>query len=218
MMSTESHLENKERCAQLIISYSQTQEIERIKEMVAKLPWLREHYGTSNCPLPEGIGEHSTEKDIETAVETDFKDSSYTEQARYIQEKWPEISIGLEKLKAIQDFVTFDTYSLILTRYGTGGSYDPTKGEVLINIETQKSKERMIGTIAHEIIHIGIQHLVELHTVTHWRKERSVDLITEKYFPGMRKMQDIKEDVSMVDVAFTDLFPDMGAIMKLLAK
>ncbi len=36
----------------------------------------------------------------------------------------------------------------------------------------------------------------------------------EQYFPGLKKMQNIKEDVSIVDTAFEKFFPDMEAIAR----
>ena len=72
----------------------------------------------------------------------------------------------------------------------------------------------MIGTIIHEIIHTGIEHLIVSYGVKHWYKERLVDLICHHYFSDLRKMQDIKEDVSVLDKALEAYFPDIEAITK----
>jgi hypothetical protein len=106
-----------------------------------------------------------------------------------------------------------DQYTIVLTKYGSGGSYNSQTGEVIVNIK-DREKDLIMGTILHEIVHIGIEHLIESYHITHWRKERLVDLIMEKCFPDLKKTQYIKEDVSTVDRAFKKNFPDMESIAR----
>ncbi len=71
----------------------------------------------------------------------------------------------------------------------------------------------MIGIIFHEIVHMAIEHLIQKYKIQQWHKERLVDLMMDKYFPGLTEKQNIKEDVSAVDEAFNNFFPDIEAIV-----
>ena len=109
-----------------------------------------------------------------------------------------------------------------LTRYGTGGSYGALDGTVIANIE-HRTKEEVMSTIVHEIIHIGIEHLIQEYLDDknnqkhHWYKERLVDLIGEMYFPGLRKTQNLnKIIIKNVDEVFNTFFPDMETIVQSL--
>ena len=117
----------------------------------------------------------------------------------------------MEILKNLSAFNLLAGYSIFLTKYGMGGSYDAETGEVVVNIN-RVSKEKIMGVIIHEIIHIGIEHIIRAHNIEHWSKERLVDLIGEKYFADLVKTQNIKEDVEVVDEAFNEFFPDLEAV------
>lgn len=202
----------------LSVVFSEERECNRVTSTLEKLPWLREHgYGESNMRVPNGITEQSNAKEICDAVSAEFSEELYKDFAHYIEKRWLETSISLGILKEIPAFQLRDSYTVILTCYGTGGSYNSQNGVIVINIKT-RTKEKIMGTIVHEIIHIGIQHLVDKYKVKHWQKERLVDLIGAKYFSEMRKMQNITEDITMVDSAFDNFFPDVDAIARRLGE
>ena len=200
------------------VSFSIEQEVSRVNEALKRLAWYRENYGDSNIRLPKGISDNSSPEDVVRAVQTEFAIESYGEMNDFVQEKWSEISDGLNILNEIKGFSLLENYSVHLTKYGSGGSYNTKDGRVIINIETIRPKEKIVPTIVHEIIHIGIQYFIEKNEVKHWYKERLVDLISEKYFPGIRRMQQIKEDIATVDSAFNQLFPDIDAITKAIGE
>ena len=87
------------------------------------------------------------------------------------------------------------------------------KSLVILNIQ-RKSKAELLGTIIHEITHIGIEDLIQKYNVKQWQKERIIDLITERLFPGLHKNQDYQADVSSVETIFNNFYPDMDAIIK----
>lgn len=77
-------------------------------------------------------------------------------------------------------FKIFPKYSVLLTRYGPGGSYNPNKGSVIMmtNINGTFKKFHPEETVIHEIIHIGIEENIVSHfSLDHWEKEAVVDLI-----------------------------------------
>jgi len=79
-------------------------------------------------------------------------------------------------------FQTFDTYQVVFTLYGTGGSYDPDLGLVTLFTNEKGSfmnYDNPANTILHEIIHMGIEKsVVQRHNLPHGLKERVVDKIT----------------------------------------
>ena len=75
-------------------------------------------------------------------------------------------------------------YEIILTLYGPGGSYDFTKGRIILLAgklaRLNRSKSKLVNIVIHEMIHIGIEHLVRKFRLTHFEKERIVDLFCSK--------------------------------------
>lgn len=100
-------------------------------------------------------------------------------------------------------FQLFDSYQVLFTLYGTGGSYDPEKG--IITLFTNEKGEFMkyenpAYTIIHEITHMGMEQSIVLkHQLSHELKERVVDtfvsLMFQEKIPGyqIQKMGD--EDI-----------------------
>lgn len=210
-MENTNNFEKRKNCIESVIIFDQDKEIKRVASTIEKLPWYREQgYEEFNFLLPKQIDEQSSIEKIRNAISSEFFEKRYKDFASYIEEQWLVIADGLEKLKEIPFFHLFEKYTIILTRYGGGGSYDSKNGEIIVNIES-RPKDKIMGTITHEIIHIGIQHLINKYNVKHWYKERLVDLIGARYFPDIRQMQNIKEDINIVDTAFNELFPDIEA-------
>lgn len=77
------------------------------------------------------------------------------------------------------DFQMFDTYNVVFTLFGTGGSYDPDEGT--ITLLTNKAGEFVgyenpANTIIHEITHMGMEYsIVQKYNLPHGLKERVVD-------------------------------------------
>ncbi|GGG32823.1 hypothetical protein GCM10011344_37210 [Dokdonia pacifica] len=76
-------------------------------------------------------------------------------------------------------FNTFKTYKIILTLYGTGGSYNADEGTITL-LTTKKGDfmnyQNPANTIIHEITHIGMEYpIVQKHKLSHGNKERIVD-------------------------------------------
>lgn len=98
------------------------------------------------------------------------------------------------------DFKHFETYTINLTLYGPGGSYNADEGSILIFTTTDgrfKSYENPANTIIHEIVHIGIEKaIIKMYNVPHPLKERIVDTFVclnfGQYLPTY-KIQDMGE-------------------------
>ncbi len=211
-MEVENSLESIEQTPKLDIVFSVDKEIERISSTIERLPWYREQgYSSFHTTLPKRLSELSGVEEITDAVSEEFSDEKYNDISNYIKEEWEIVSKELERLREVPGFRLFDEYTLILTRYGSGGSYNSSSGEITVNIES-RSKEKIVGTLVHEIVHIAIQHLIDKYKVKHWYKERLVDLLVDRLFPDLKGMQKINEDTKIVDETFDKHFPDLEKI------
>ena len=199
----------------LAISFSEDSELNRVEETIKRLPWYREHkYPETFAKLPLDVAETSTEDAIVAAVSKEYEPQSFKETEEYIQDKWSAVVDGFEELRKMRGIELRDSYSVVLTKYGSGGSYNGAIGELIIRIGSQKRREQIVGVIVHEIVHMTIQHLIDMYEVSHWRKEKLVDMLVERYFPALEMSQNIPEDVSVVESTFNSLFPDIESIAK----
>ena len=102
------------------------------------------------------------------------------------------------------NFKEFETYTVNLTLYGPGGSFNPDEGPILIFTTTEgqfKSYDNAASTIIHEVVHIGMQDaIISKYNVPHPLKERIVDTFVHlnfgTYLPDYRiqNMGDTRTD------------------------
>lgn len=93
-------------------------------------------------------------------------------------------------LKRRWGFTVFDHYDVILTLYGPGGYYNPQSGEIFLmtNPSGHFKRSDPAHTLIHEMVHIGIHdNIVKAFQLTHWEKERIVDLICSYMFDDIIK-------------------------------
>lgn len=211
-------LEKKENKVGLEVSYGPNRDISRVSNAIKRLPWYAERgYNMASVKIPAGLSESSTQEEITAAVLLEYSETEYEAFKVFIEEKWKEFSKNFEKLKDVPSLNLRDKYTLVLTKYGMGGSYDTEKGEAIVNL-SRREKEKTIGVIFHEIVHMTVEHLIQKYQIKHWHKERLVDLMMSKYFPGLTNMQDIKENAAVVDEAFSKFSPDFEAITKAISE
>ncbi len=102
---------------------------------------------------------------------------SVEEQIDLLSEFVNEIDSG--KSQWDWKFKMFDSYKVVFTLYGTGGSYDPDMGTItlLTNKEGGFMKYKNPAyTIIHEISHMGMEYsIVRKYGLSHGLKERVVD-------------------------------------------
>ncbi len=210
---SENNVEKEKNSIGIHCVFSEKSEIWYATNAVKTLPWFRENgYGDRNSRLPEGVTEQSSDEEVRAIVATEFKEDFYKDFADQIQEQWPALAEKLERLREIPAFKFFDPYTIQLTQYGSGGSYNAKTGMVALNIGRNRQMEQIMRVISHEIVHIGIQEFIEKYNVRHWYKEHLVDLIGARYFT--KRIQNAPEDVSVVDTAFDTYFPDIEAIAR----
>lgn len=200
----------------LQFNYSSEYEVERIKNTLNKLAWFKEQgYRFS---LPEGLllsGDNLVdEKFIKSSVVEEYSEDDYKQVIEMVNEQWLKYSSILEKYFLETKIKPEDIYEVKLTRYGVGGSYN-LPNTIIINIQAHYDVG-LVKTIIHEIVHLSIQELIEKYNVEHWKKERIVDLILDKYFPQINKMQNVPIETELIDKVFEKSYPNLEEVMKSL--
>lgn len=91
----------------------------------------------------------------------------------------------LKRHKRDWSFQIYDTYKIVLTLYGPGGSFDPDTGQIIVYTTSDgrfKTSDNAAHVIIHEVIHIGIEKsIVQDLEVPHALKERIVDQLVVVY-------------------------------------
>jgi hypothetical protein len=208
--------ENIEQEPRFEIVFGLEQEIQRLSHTIGRIPWYKEHGYFEYLAIPKEISESSSIEDISSYISTEFNEELYKEYFDFVSSKLPDIENKLEVLKNLGSFIVKDHYTIKFTKYGTGGSYESSNSIIIVNIE-KRSREKIMGVILHEIIHIGIEDLIQKYQVKQSQKERIVDMITEKCFPGLIEAQKRFKDTS-IDKIVDDDFPDMKAVIEKISK
>lgn len=108
------------------------------------------------------------------------------------------IILQLDSLRKIWnwDFKIYESYTIIFTLYGSGGSYDPSTGTVTLFTTIQgnfKKYENPTNTIIHEIIHIGLEEsIVQQYNIPHTLKEEIVDRIVFLLFNSLLPQYEVQ--------------------------
>ncbi len=118
------------------------------------------------------------------------------------------------------DFREFKIYTVNLTLYGPGGSFNPDEGSILIYTTSTgqfKNYDNPSYTIIHEVIHIGIESaIISRYDVSHPLKERIVDTFVSlhfgNYLPEYR-IQDMGEYRTDQHLKEVDDFKELDTIV-----
>lgn len=155
-------------------------ELRRIRNTIAKLDW----YGSYGYKvrLPKAIDpKNATVKELTAALRREYRAEDYRKAAAEISSGYSSVDQNFTKaVKKRFGKNVPDVIEVILTRYGTGGSYNlPNK--VIVNI----CGKHPAMTLLHEICHLMVEPYVKRHQVPHWEKEKIVDQIlgSEKLKP-----------------------------------
>lgn len=184
------------------IRYSKPFEIKRIFESVKKLNWYRKNKYHIFLPRQVLKKQNLSKKDIGDVLNIGYRQDQYKIKRKKIYDWWQKnrleilkIFEGLNNCKA----KIFPYYIVWITRYGTGGSYNPPQ-KIIINI-SKKRLTKIYSIIIHEIIHLGIENLITKHKIPHFSKERLVDLLMEKTAPNFYFKQPLplEKDVKIID-------------------
>jgi hypothetical protein len=199
----------------LEIKYSVESEVQRITDTLAKYSWFKEQRYRLNLPeqirAKADLGEVLEKEYIEQVIKGEFLEERYLAVAEAIQKEWAKVNASFTKNLATLNGPKHDIYRITLTRYGVGGSYGfPNK--VIINFEYKDII--FLKTVAHEIVHMAIEGWIMEYKITHWVKERLVDLVMNKFFPDHMRLQRDPEQHEEIEALFETYFPDMKKVIE----
>ena len=119
-----------------------------------------------------------------------YKPDQYTKSVAVVKSVLPKANKALNSILKMDlkwPFKSFDRYDIQLTLYGSGGSYRPETGAIILFTNPQggfKNYKDPINTIVHETVHIGIEDsIVQDLNLTHAMKEQAVDVFVKVAFP-----------------------------------
>lgn len=92
-----------------------------------------------------------------------------------------------EKLNTSWGFKLFPQYTILLTLYGPGGSYNSDTGTILIRTSVDgKFQNPKLQSIIHEITHLGIEdNIVKKYNLNHSEKEALVNIMCRINFSSL---------------------------------
>lgn len=188
------------------------EETEYVWTHLQDIAFFEEHGYTVSFPEGELIEQLKTKAKNKELTDDDFnklsaflRDSVYQEADYKKGKEKVEVEMLLlnkmvKELEAAQrnwTFKSFDTYTVNLTLYGPGGSYDPENGLILLFITPEgdfKQYQKAAPTLIHEIVHIGIENsIIQSFQVHHTLKERIVDQIVSLRFGELFPEYQIQE-------------------------
>ena len=204
--------------AELQIRFSPEADIEVVQQTLKELDELKEQGYAPHLPpkIKDRIaqGQAPTVTEVAEAVDADYAAQEYEAQSADISRGWSEQQEEfLQKLSTL-GLPLQEEYQLRLTKYGVGGEYHQPN-TIIANIEDSRG---IMFTIAHEIIHLTIENLVEEHRIDHWTKERMVDRIFEKFYPDRAALQRDPPNAQRVDKLFDEHFPNVQKIITELVR
>ncbi len=154
----------------LNIQYGIEREVERVLYTLHKYEWYQKQ--GYKVFLPDGVDVESTKEDIHRKIQKVYDFSEYHEKGKRIEQNFSNYSqlFGNALTKVFE--ILPEEIELVLTRYGVGGSYR-LPSTVLFNIQYTIGVENLF----HEVVHLCIEPYIKKYAVSHWEKERVVDLI-----------------------------------------
>ena len=119
----------------------------------------------------------------EIFIQDIYHKTDYEKGLKALEDVEEKIRAAFPRFKELNKqwgFKVFYHYDVVLTLYGPGGLYNPRTGKVTLKTTPDGTFKRVdpLSTIIHEMVHIGIhENIVKRFRLTHWEKERIVDLI-----------------------------------------
>ncbi|MEK7578943.1 MAG: hypothetical protein AAB460_00180 [Patescibacteria group bacterium] len=200
---------------ELHFRYSPESEADRIGYTLDKYRWYKENNYRINLPdslkAKAECGERVEDEEITKVVTEEFDTVAYDNAIKLLESEFRKIERDFTKNLKSLGVPVHDTYTISLTKYGVGGSYS-LPNNVQVNIDYGRTISWI--TLAHEIVHLAIEEWVKKYKIEHWTKERMVDLIMDRFFPGEVNIQGKPEDLKEVKIAFDSHFPNIQKVIE----
>ncbi|HEY4478295.1 MAG TPA: hypothetical protein VI775_00430 [Candidatus Paceibacterota bacterium] len=155
--------------------FSLESEVRRVMETISNLEWFKKNNYRVLLPNNLNINEITSDS-ITRMVESEFDIKNFQEAEVAIRKSWEGNNVFINKInkKIIGSFL-LEKVKVILTRYGTQGSY-VVPDSLIINI-SNIPPQFLIKTVIHESLHLMLESFIKKYSVDHWVKERIVDSI-----------------------------------------
>lgn len=203
-------------CPDLIFHYSKEFEKERVESSLQKADWFRANGYTVLLPTGLKLAELDlcdiSVKNLSTEAEREYDVLSYNTIQRVVEGQWSWFKDNWPEKNLSETTLTFyPEYNIYLTSYGVAGSYNQPN-MVVINVKI-RDVTRLATIIFHEMIHLAIEPLIQKYQISHWQKERAVDLIYKRLLPERAFEQNLPKEALSVDFAFSTYYGDVEKIL-----
>ena len=192
--------------------FSLESEVRRVMETISNLEWFKKNNYRVLLPNNLNINEITSDS-ITRMVESEFDIKNFQEAEVAIRKSWEGNNVFINKInkKMIGSFL-LEKVKVILTRYGTQGSY-VVPDSLIINI-SNIPPQFLIKTVIHESLHLMIESFIKKYSVDHWVKEYIVDSIMNLEYESRFKMQPVPQYALAVDAIFKESYPDILAVIE----
>ena len=192
--------------------FSLESEVRRVMETISNLEWFKQNNYRVLLPNNLNINEITSDS-ITRMVESEFDIKNFQEAEVAIRKSWEGNNVFINKInkKIIGSFL-LEKVKVILTRYGTQGSY-VVPDSLIINI-SNIPPQFLIKTVIHESLHLMIESFIKKYSVDHWVKEYIVDSIMNLEYESRFKMQPVPQYALAVDAIFKESYPDILAVIE----
>ncbi len=198
----------------LTVKFSPEYEVERVKGALRRLQWFKDN--GYNVKFPESmvvnLGIDISEDQIKTAVDAEYNEDDFKIKGAYLLENWNKFIEGVSAELTKTSLNVRDIYTVYITKYGVGGSYN-YPDTVIVNAGS--FGQGLLRMVFHEIVHLMIHTWITQYNVSHWQKERIVDLLTTRFAPQISRTQEIPIEITEpVDKIFNEHYPDIELAIK----
>jgi len=192
--------------------FSLESEVRRVMETISNIEWFKKN--NYRVLLPNNLNVNETTSDSITRVVGSEFDTKYFEEAEAaIRKSWEGNNVFIKKInKKMTSSFLLEKVKVILTRYGTQGSY-VVPDSLIINI-SNIPPQFLIKTVIHESLHLMIEPLIKKYSINHWVKEHIVDSIMNLEYESRFKMQPVPEYALAVDAIFKESYPNILVVIE----
>jgi len=198
--------------------YSKAYELERVQSTINDIVWLKKN--NYRFSLPSGVnGLEKISKDkLNELIDSEYSEDDFKIAEHYILKDIDYIQKNISQIQSkLSNVNKLNIINIYLTKYGTGGSYN-RPNNIIINLQA-KPYEFLIKTVMHECVHLLIEDKIQKYNISHWQKERIVDLIMDKELNSRFKMQNIPTTLTKcVDMAVEEHYPNIDNILNAIKK
>ena len=207
------------------VEHSVQTEIDRVNRTLAWLDWYKRNgYNISRIRLPHKISNillfdepenRFTKDEVVSAIRDEYDDAEFEKQKGLLLESWGNIEARFfGNLKKLGLPIQSD-YQITLTKYGMGGSYYPPNR---VSLSVGESFNEANYVLAHEIIHLTIESLIQEYKIDQWTKETIVDLTMNNFFVERQRIQRMGDNFEELKKIFDTHFPNMAEIIQIISK